>query len=291
MCKTCLCVVLALLGWLTLSGANSSAELEKRDRAQQTSPVARLVPTPTPTPTPTSTASPSSKFTAYPGYNPDPCYHAEDHDAADLCAQWRASMAAENSAHESRRATTWSIVATILSALSFMAVAAALRLTIQSNAIARTTAHAQLRPYVHAYDIHWQARGTSGNQYFDFKVRFKNFGQTPASDLQLTIFGLLSENDADLHEVQLYLLPDSQKQPLGPTNEIMTSAYTVDDETLNAVWRGEKRLFIAGIVVYRDAFSDKPRETRCHYEIRMGKQDGQFNYAWWDIIGSHNSST
>lgn len=64
-------------------------------------------------PTQQATAEP---YAPYPVYNPDPCYQAKNHDTADLCAQWRASIAAEKAAHEARRATNWAIVATLLSA-------------------------------------------------------------------------------------------------------------------------------------------------------------------------------
>ena len=62
---------------------------------------------------PTETTQPP--YRPYPDYNPDPCYQAKNHDSADLCAQWRAAIAAEKAAHESRRATNWGIAATFLS--------------------------------------------------------------------------------------------------------------------------------------------------------------------------------
>jgi hypothetical protein len=74
----------------------------------------------TATPSPSPSASPAEEFAAYSGYDPDPCYHAKKHDAADLCAQWRASIAAEKAAHEARRSTNWSIVSTFLSALTIL---------------------------------------------------------------------------------------------------------------------------------------------------------------------------
>ena len=91
-----------------------------------------------PTAQPTQQAAAGS-YAPYSGYNPDSCYQAKDHDAADLCAQWRASIAAEKAAHEARRATDWAIVATFLSALSIAAVAWALKLTVDSNGIAKQT--------------------------------------------------------------------------------------------------------------------------------------------------------
>lgn len=62
--------------------------------------------------------SPVESFVPYRNYNPDPCYRSKSHDVSDLCAQWRGAIAAEKSAREARRATTWSIVATILSAIA-----------------------------------------------------------------------------------------------------------------------------------------------------------------------------
>jgi hypothetical protein len=112
-------IVFATVGWLALCGAQPPAkQAQGGNSAQQATPAPKSALAPSPTPT----ANPSPKFTGYPGYDPDPCYHAEDHDAADLCAQWRAAMAAEKAAHEARRATQWSIVATILSVLGFIAL-------------------------------------------------------------------------------------------------------------------------------------------------------------------------
>lgn len=98
------------LGWLILCGAHPPQE--KTKGAESTQQVAPAVAAPTPL----VTASPTRDFAAYPGYNPDPCYQANDHNAADLCAQWRSAIAAEKAAHEARRATNWSIIATLLGA-------------------------------------------------------------------------------------------------------------------------------------------------------------------------------
>lgn len=101
------------MGWSTLTGANQPAKQDESSaRTEQLAPSPSL----TPAPTPPSATSPTNKFVAYGGYDPDPCYHAKDHDAADLCAQWRSAIAAEKTAHEARRATSWAIVATFLSA-------------------------------------------------------------------------------------------------------------------------------------------------------------------------------
>lgn len=57
-------------------------------------------------------------YAPYPDLNSDACYNAKDHDAADLCAQWRAAFGSEKAAREAERATDWAIIATILSGLA-----------------------------------------------------------------------------------------------------------------------------------------------------------------------------
>lgn len=37
-------------------------------------------------------------YRPYPDYKADPCYHSKNHNTADLCAQWRAALAAERAA-------------------------------------------------------------------------------------------------------------------------------------------------------------------------------------------------
>ena len=230
-------------------------------------------------------------YTPYSGYNPDPCYQAKNHDTADLCAQWRASVAAEKTAHEARRATNWTIVATLLSAMSLGAVAYALYLTVESNRIARDTSSAQLRPYIHASLIEWTKRGHGGESFIDFQVKFMNAGQTPAKDLQLAAVTFFTENGAEPPIVKMKLEPTSQKQPLGPGCDILTAARSIASDDLNEVWLGKKRLFIAGIAQYQDNFSSIMRKTLCHYELRLGKADGEFNWVWWDYAGSNNDAT
>ncbi len=237
------------------------------------------------------TASASPDYAPYPHYNPDPCYQAKNHDAADLCAQWRTSIAAEKAAHEAGRATSWSIVATVLNILSLLAVAVALLFTRETNRIARDTSNAQLRPYVHAHLIEWKKRGHGGEFYIDFQVKFTNAGQTPAKELQLTAVTFFTENGADPPKVEMILEPTSQRQPLGPGCDILTAARSVPLDDLNEVWLGKKRLFIAGIAQYGDNLSSATRKTTCYYELRFGKVDGEFNWVWWDYAGSNNEAT
>ena len=111
--------------------------------------------------------------------NPGPCYQAKNYNAADLCAQWRSAIASEKAAHEARRSSNWSIVATILSALSLIAVAAALYLTVISNNIARDTAQKQLRAYMGTLGAVCDSKIDAAHLIIDIK----NFGASPAHNL------------------------------------------------------------------------------------------------------------
>ena len=68
---------------------------------------------------PQNSASPAptaqSSYRPYPERYSDACYDAQDHEAADLCAQWRAAIAAEKAAREARIATIAAIIGTVLS--------------------------------------------------------------------------------------------------------------------------------------------------------------------------------
>ena len=101
-------IILAFAGLVLIGVQNPAKQPQETFGNQQTQ-----------TRTKPSAASPPE--TPKPSYQPyadryaDSCYNANDHDSADLCAQWRAAFAAERAATEARRATTWAIVAALLS--------------------------------------------------------------------------------------------------------------------------------------------------------------------------------
>lgn len=78
---------------------------------------------------------PASKpFSAYPNPSSNACYGVRNHDVSDLCAQWRAALAAERSA----AGTSWAnIISFVASALSFFTVI----LLIASNIDERRERH------------------------------------------------------------------------------------------------------------------------------------------------------
>jgi hypothetical protein len=105
------CIVFAIVGWLALCAANQPAKQSETTKdAEQPQSTAR----PTPSPSPSS----EPPYRPYGQRYSDACYNAQNHDTADLCAQWRAAIAAEKAADEARLATIAAIVGTTLSLIT-----------------------------------------------------------------------------------------------------------------------------------------------------------------------------
>lgn len=100
-------VVVAVAG-LALAGAQQPAK-----QSQTTSGPQQAQAAPKPAAPPAKTAEPP--YRPYSERYSDSCYTAENHDSADLCAQWRAAIAAEKAAKEARIATIAAIIGTVLS--------------------------------------------------------------------------------------------------------------------------------------------------------------------------------
>ncbi|WP_296615545.1 hypothetical protein [Sphingomonas sp.] len=100
-------IVFAVVGWLALCGAQRPAEQPGSPSGTQ-----NTVSAPRPAP------SESPPYRPYRDRYSDGCYSAQNHDTADLCAQWRAAIAAEKAADEARLATIAAIVGTVLSLIT-----------------------------------------------------------------------------------------------------------------------------------------------------------------------------
>jgi len=108
-------IIVALVGWLVLCGANAPAQSQKQGDSAEKDRTPGFAP-----------------FKPYPNVNESRCYNAPDHDQADLCAQWRAAFAAEKSASAAVSTYWLSLVAAILTAIGTVALFVTLRLTRQT---------------------------------------------------------------------------------------------------------------------------------------------------------------
>lgn len=262
-------LVMALGGCVVLAGSNQPSEqTHSHQRAEQ----ARPTPTSAATPAPRPSASQPVKFKAYPGYNPDPCYNAADKDAADLCAQWRAAIAAEKAASEARRATRWSIVTTFLNGLSLIAVALALSLTVQSNRIARETMKRSLRAYLTV--TKFEISGFQPNTPLILNAEVVNGGSTPAQILEWAYTANVFHDPISEEAFSVPLMPNPPtRSTVGPAGSIKlhipTPAMPYSD--FLKLSSGFGTLYFWGRIRYTDIFGDDHETVyRYTFEPKVG---------------------
>lgn len=134
--------------------------------------------------------SPTPDYSPYPDKQAESCYDSKDHDTADLCAQWRAAVAAEKAANIGYWGNWIGALGGLLSFASVVLVIFALRQTERSlesakeaNKIAKDIAARQLRAYVSVSKI---AVSPFKAGYLPmFYLELTNNGQTPAKDIML----------------------------------------------------------------------------------------------------------
>lgn len=221
-----------------------------------------------PSSTPSDMAKPYSPF---PELSSEECYNAKDHDAADLCAQWRAAFAAEKAANVAEFGNWINGVGAFLSLASLLAVGVSLYLTraalvetrkstrASQRAIiaAEKTAEKELRAYlrVSIQVVSW----TDGK----FKTTIKNVGPTPARNVRqaATVFSP-AIGQQPIFESGI----PADQPPKGivfPEQEIETSVSLpspLGDNDRARVKSGERTLYIDGVVLYQDSFG-KDRST------------------------------
>ena len=86
---------------------------------------------------PSEAFPPAFDYSAYPDKYAEACYSAQDHDAADLCAQWRAAIAAEKSSDSAWWGNIVGAVSATISLISIILVVIALRQTNKSLRLAQ----------------------------------------------------------------------------------------------------------------------------------------------------------
>lgn len=129
-----------------------------------------------------------SEYRPFASVRDDRCYFAADHDAADLCAQWRAAYAAERSAEAATTANSLSSIAMLLSLAGFLGLLFTIRQTTgalaeqrRSFADSRRIGEAQVRCYlaVETIDFHFDRDRRPA-----ISACLVNVGASPAVDVK-----------------------------------------------------------------------------------------------------------
>jgi len=155
----------------------------------------------------------------------------------------------------------------------------------EAVAVARETSKTQLRAYISVFDAVF--RPDNGN--IKLSVKVKNFGQTPAYRVQTCIQLAYGPADADSYDE---LDNFGSTSILGPTAEIeLSGLMPLDKDQLTRLIGQQSRIFVSGIVVYRDAFGD---ERFFKFKARSGApemvtlQDGRAALTNFPVIPAVN---
>jgi len=256
-------LIVALVG-LALSGATPPKKQSVYENANsQTEPP----------PPPTSDYAPYSK------YNPDPCYQAKDHDTADLCAQWRAAMAAEKAADASYQSNLIGAIGSILSFISICLVFFALRQTEASlkaaraaNEIAHDTAKRELRAYLQPKTAYVEYGPKC--QKPEFTVEMINSGNTPAYDVR-TAMGVIA-NIGDPDNFKCRIKPNTFRSKVvigGNTERLIRVQCNKEPNHSPLSWY----YLVFGVVVYRDAFG---KRRLCTFKFSIRKDLVEKSYSF-----------
>ena len=111
----------------------------------------------------------------------EPCKNPEGRDESQLCAEWKAARAAERGALWAERGVWITLLGAIGLFVTILQGRKALGRARDANLIAKETADKQLRAYVYT-DIGEFDLDGDGRMLINLQI--KNFGQTPAKNVQ-----------------------------------------------------------------------------------------------------------
>jgi len=250
-------VILAAVGWLSLSAANHPDTKAQQEQAQAEKAIAHHL-------ADLSAAYQTERAeTAKAPKETGPCGPRQYGGNADLCAQWKAADAAADSAW-------WAWAGGILGIASLFGVIIAIGLTFWSNWIARDTARRQLRPYVSIDPKGIHSRDEQGMEVACLLLH--NAGQTPAYDICVHCWFTLEEDPVNFNVAdRISEMPEDSDGtdiviPPGEGHHIYNGLpFALLHET--GVRIAEKELAIVhyGFVTYRDGFGRWWQTNFAHY--------------------------
>lgn len=279
-------IILAALG-LALLGATKADPPKKAEINNQAAEQRQQAPPP---PAP---AAPDRResYRPHADYNQDDCYRNADHEAADLCAQWRAALAAEKAAEWARRGVFVAVGGAFLSFFSIILVLMALRQGRDANRLnmkeaarnsrrtvagardteaalaiaarnadtamaqvdlAQETARRQLRAYVAIFAAKHE---TKVGEKVLVHLTVKNAGQTPAIKFTGAARVTVAPRGLTMkHPDDIKGFPESVVGAGGKSTLHGTTNAEIDDEILEGLRSGKYAIFCDGEITYSDVF-------------------------------------
>ncbi|WP_373486681.1 hypothetical protein [Blastomonas sp.] len=216
--------------------------------------------------------------------NKTPCVEPKTEGEADLCAQWRAALAAENSAEW----TKWGVILSavgisfllwqiILTRQAVTDTGQATKAMIEANDIARKTAQVQMRAYVRFDDI--MVKDFVPGKIPTYQVTMRNVGQTPAHDLEFAIQPFIGTGNATAMKVFFNYTDDAMASlmPLGPGQHSMVKRRFVEQKDADVAQSFHHEgitVLLFGVVSYRDVFGKRHISTFKSFLDRNSLENG-----------------
>lgn len=232
-------------------------------------------------------------------YNLDNCYQSDDHDNADLCAQWRAALAAEEAADLAWWGNIIGGVGAVLSFAGMLLVLRALRHAKDANSISRIMGEAQTRPWV-SVNLRIVLKAATNNENSDMWIEVEgdcyNCGQSPAMSLNFFADILPRKNDGPLPREMMETLCDTLKndrktgESLFPgAKATLKAAFILPGIEIEKVLRSQKtiginfadiiQMLLIGSVNYQIAGSGEIHQTRFVFDV-FDTSSGDYRVIW-----------
>ncbi len=245
-----------------------------------------------------SASQPSPSVTPLPEYMPYPerCYGNRNHDIADLCAQWRAAVAAEKASETAYWSNWIASAGALLSFVSIVLVVIALGHTRKANEITRNGQRAWMTD---AVPIKTEAINSSfaGMLYTDavgFNHAWENTGPTPAIEARcLTTISIVAFTAKP--ERHTFPNPDEEAQIVGPGKKISGPTRMLSDQQTAAFRARTCKVFVYSRIEYFDIFEGKRLRVSeaCHEAFAHGGtiNDDPSQDVIYRAVGSQNTLT
>lgn len=245
---------IAVASWMTLTALQEAPKPAQPEATKVQSPPAPV----DQRPAISKEVAAGPQYAPYPDPRSEDCYRAKSHDAADLCAQWRSTAAAEKAAGLALQTNWIAGIGAALSALSIVLVVCALAQGRQAHALAEDTAQRELRAYITFKRI-LTIEDAVG---ILVAVEWKNGGITPAiraaGSINIKATPHKIPEDFDFKFTYLHM-PGAVSVGPGGTMIVEARDHFTWQEINNA--SDGNYLYVWGYVEYSDIF-DKPAERR-----------------------------
>jgi len=247
-------------------------------------------------------------YAAYPEPNSSDCYKAQNHDSADLCAQWRAAIAAERAANASWWGVFWVVIGTALSGAGLFALLAALNQTERSlreaaraNDIAKDNTAIENRAWIFPVgqaDIARISDMAKGNVFFHFRRGWDNVGKTPALNCKaLSRTYQIRAGEPLPDHFDSSFPADHPGTVIGPGLPVQVGESFLTRDDVAAMMVGATRIIIWYFIEYETPFVEGPCHTSLAIEVKAISNDpsnlDQTNVSgglfMFDILGAYGS--